>query len=99
MGNKKEDLDIVMSQIDNIVDLLMNKKPKVKEKYHPAPKAKEVKQFLDDTLGRTEKINSSVCVTCNATDVKFRNQVSRKEYTLSGMCQTCQDDFFETSQE
>ena len=70
MTNKKEDLDIVMSQIDNIVDLLMNKKPKVKEKYHPAPKAKEVKQFLDDTLGRTEKINSSVCVTCNATDVK-----------------------------
>ena len=99
MTNKKEDLDIVMTQIDNIADLLMNKRPEVKEKYHPAPKGKEVKQFLDDTLGRTEKIKSSACVSCDATDVKFRNQVSRKEYTLSGMCQTCQDDFFGTNQE
>ena len=67
---------------------------KSKESHQPAPKNKEVKQFLDDTLGRTEKIKSSLCVTCNATDVRFRNEISRKEYTLSGMCQKCQDDFF-----
>jgi len=67
---------------------------KPKESHQPAPKNKEVKQFLDDTLGRTEKIKSSLCVTCSATEVRFRNEISRKEYTLSGMCQKCQDDFF-----
>ena len=92
MRNKKEDLDVVEAQIDNIVDLLMNKKT-----YSPAPKAKEVKQFLDDTLGRSEKIKSSVCVSCDATDVVFKNEISRKEYTLSGMCQKCQDEFFGVS--
>jgi len=93
--NKKEDLDIVMEKIDNLVDLLMDKK----EKYQPAPKSKEISQFFDDTLDRTEKIKSSVCVTCNGTIVKFRNEISKKEYTLSGMCQVCQDDFFESNQE
>ena len=67
---------------------------KPKESRQPAPKNKEVKQFLDDTLGRTEKIKYSLCVTCSATEVRFRNEISRKEYTLSGMCQKCQDDFF-----
>ena len=25
----------------------------------------------------------------------FRDDLSRKEYTISGMCQDCQDDFFQ----
>ena len=90
--NKKEDLEVVEVQIDNIVNLLMNKKA-----YSPAPKNKEVKQFLDDTLDRSNRIKSSVCVSCDATDVVFRNEISRKEYILSGMCQKCQDEFFGVS--
>ncbi len=41
--------------------------------------------------------NEPVCVTCGNTKVSpsdFRDDVSRKEFGLSRMCQNCQDDFF-----
>ena len=45
-----------------------------------------------------EVIASGDCLTCDeARDLKatsFRDDVSRKEYAISGMCQSCQDDVF-----
>lgn len=28
-------------------------------------------------------------------ETEFRDELSRKEFKISGMCQACQDDFFE----
>ena len=38
----------------------------------------------------------SICVTCPApiVDADFDNELSRKEYGISGMCQSCQDNVF-----
>ena len=34
------------------------------------------------------------CVMCGEFDLSFRDELSRKEYGISGFCQGCQDDFF-----
>jgi len=69
----------------------MNPTPK-----HPA---------LDLLLGglarksRTETIRKGLCMTCDAEmfgniHYAFRDDISRKEYAISGMCQMCQDSVF-----
>ena len=44
-----------------------------------------------------ERADEKSCPTCTAIiDVsEFTDQLSIKEYGISGMCQKCQDDFFE----
>ena len=39
-------------------------------------------------------IRTNQCVSCDSEAVSFKDEISRKEYTISGMCQTCQDSFF-----
>ena len=43
--------------------------------------------------------SEGVCPTCNAPlkgdSSEFRDDISRGEYTISGMCQQCQDEVFE----
>ena len=34
------------------------------------------------------------CVKCGEGAVDFRDELSRKEYGISGLCQTCQDGIF-----
>jgi len=34
------------------------------------------------------------CVTCSGEATEFRDALSQKEYTISAMCQTCQDEVF-----
>jgi len=34
------------------------------------------------------------CVKCGSHAVDFTDELSRKEYGISGFCQGCQDDFF-----
>ena len=53
-------------------------------------------EFLAIMTGKDRRavIASRECMTCDHTDVKFRDDGSRKEYTISGMCQPCQDDVF-----
>ena len=37
------------------------------------------------------------CETCGKTfNIEFRDELSFKEYVISGMCQECQDDVFGT---
>jgi hypothetical protein len=36
------------------------------------------------------------CVTCGKQVTGFRDELSRKEYEISGMCQECQDGIEET---
>ena len=35
-----------------------------------------------------------ICVVCKSPAVAFRNALSEKEYSISGMCQRCQDSVF-----
>ena len=44
---------------------------------------------------RSEAFKNNTCVVCGGSATEFRDEVSRKEYSLSGMCQVCQDSFFE----
>mgnify|MGYP004455944823 FL=1 len=40
-------------------------------------------------------IDGGKCPTCSAEiDHNFRDELSLKEYKISGMCQDCQDSFF-----
>ena len=43
---------------------------------------------------RTTSIVDNVCVVCGGPASQFKDALSRKEYTISGMCQSCQDDTF-----
>ena len=48
---------------------------------------------FDDEVKRVEL---GLCPFCsNPVKVEdFRNEISRREFNISGMCQKCQDDFF-----
>jgi len=65
-------------------------------------RTKELQSFLDNfakkTFGRseTEAKEKGVCVFCGK-EIKmedFKDQLSIKEYEISGFCQKCQDDTF-----
>jgi len=44
--------------------------------------------------GTKEKIEQKKCPTCNNDIGEFRDEISKKEYKISGMCQKCQDEVF-----
>tara|TARA_B100000131_G_scaffold168442_1_gene162784 strand:+ start:8554 stop:8763 length:210 start_codon:yes stop_codon:yes gene_type:complete len=50
---------------------------------------------VDFAQPRSVAREGQTCVTCGGSAKEFKNAVSAKEYTLSGMCQVCQDKFFE----
>jgi hypothetical protein len=60
----------------------------------------ELEQFKEETafrlFGRSRSlaIAGSGCVKCGETATDFRDELSRKEYGISGFCQSCQDDIF-----
>ena len=65
-------------------------------------KTKEVMGFLNGMTaalfgrGLEDCMLNGICVTCHGPieDYDFRDELSRKEYGISGMCQTCQDKTF-----
>lgn len=71
----------------------------------PSKKSEGMKQLLDDfTLsvwGRTriDSIKQDICVGCGEEATSFTDAVSRKEYSISGLCQVCQDKVFGTDEE
>ena len=44
---------------------------------------------------RTDAIRAGICVKCGRSKVQFRNGASEREYSISGLCQSCQDSIFE----
>jgi len=62
----------------------------------PSYKAPGINDLLDHLSGtsRVQSITSDVCVFCQTAVGEFDNALSQKEFTISGMCQTCQNDFF-----
>ena len=72
----------------------------------PSKKSPGMERALDklgvDLLGgipRTKAIRDDVCAACKGPAKLFRSALSRKEYTISGMCQKCQDSVFGTDPE
>ncbi|KKL85636.1 hypothetical protein LCGC14_1952760 [marine sediment metagenome] len=65
----------------------------------PSEKAPGMEKALDSysvaTYGRsrTSSIKSDTCVACGAKapPESFKDALSKKEYSISGMCQSCQD--------
>lgn len=45
---------------------------------------------------RTESVEANRCISCNnpAPEESFRDAISLKEFTISSLCQTCQDGVF-----
>lgn len=60
----------------------------------PSDKAPEISNFLNDMFNRDGYIKKDICVACKGKADRFRNEISTKEYTISGMCQSCQDQTF-----
>jgi len=61
------------------------------------PKIDEVLDIVSESAGfgkRKDSIRRDVCVFCKEPALNFRDELSRKEYTISGMCQECQDKMF-----
>lgn len=72
----------------------------------PTPKAPAINDLLnrisDDN--RVQAIQSDRCINppmgCGQSiSAGFRDQISTKEYTISGLCQNCQDRIFGISDE
>jgi len=73
---------------------------------NPSNKSEALNSHLEDlsTLlygkSRVDTITKGVaCVTCKGVgrwgpNLDFRDDLSRKEYSISGMCQDCQDSVF-----
>lgn len=70
-------------------------------------KTKEVMGFLNGMtaalFGRSleDCMFNGICPCCHGPieDYDFRDEMSRKEFSISGMCQTCQDKTFRASDE
>ena len=43
---------------------------------------------------RSLAIAGNGCVKCGESATDFRDEISRKEFGISGFCQSCQDDIF-----
>ena len=69
----------------------------------PSEKSPEITRFLENTFGRSTALKNDVCIPaptgCGGPAVNFKDDLSRKEYTMSGLCQKCQDSVFGDSDE
>jgi len=65
----------------------------------PTNKANAINSMLSSVFGvdRVKTISEGYCASCDYTGIiatSFRDDISRKEYAISGLCQSCQDDVF-----
>ena len=62
----------------------------------PTKKSEGLEQGLKKIFGtdRRETIISNKCTICGKQATEFKDELSVKEYRISGMCQECQDGFF-----
>lgn len=69
----------------------------------PSDKSPEIEDFLEGYAGRTSAITADKCIKpplgCGGPATEFRDAISKKEYTISGLCQKCQDSIFGTGGE
>ncbi len=65
----------------------------------PTVKSPEITRLLEGFSGRTTAIKADRCVDkpigCGKPATVFRDDLSKREYCISGLCQQCQDSVFE----
>ncbi len=73
---------------NNLNELIMN-----------VPEIRENLAF--DVFGRSLKrsLVNCVCVCCKQEAVSFKDELSKREYKISGLCQKCQDGVFGSEDE
>jgi hypothetical protein len=54
-------------------------------------------EIAKEFFGRsaTEAFIEAICVDCGKPIEGFRDEISEKEYRITGLCQKCQDSIFE----
>jgi len=59
----------------------------------PSDKSPKMEATLTKLFGvdRRGTIESDICGWCGKPATEFRDELSRKEFTISGFCQSCQD--------
>ena len=63
-------------------------------------KSHEMESLLENMgqqlFGRSREVSSDnqLCISCGTDANHFRDEISRKEYGISKLCQTCQDSVF-----
>jgi len=64
----------------------------------PTEKSPAINDLLSKLAGRdrVESIKSDDCVACGEPATEFNDEISEREFKISGLCQDCQDDFFGT---
>ena len=62
----------------------------------PSKKSPAINQLINQTFGidREKSIDADVCALCRKPATNFRDALSRKEFSIGGMCQQCQDKVF-----
>ncbi len=72
----------------------------MKIEYRKNMKTAAMENMLDDMAkelfgrGRKVAMDNQMCVMCGNDANHFADELSRKEYGISGMCQSCQDGVF-----
>ena len=68
----------------------------------PSEKHPQLEKFLEANFGRTSAITHDVCIPapigCGKSVEGFRDALSKREYSISGLCQNCQDEIFGTGE-
>ena len=62
----------------------------------PTSKAPLIDLMLSNLAGKSREIQlaSELCMLCNGNANTFRDDISKREYAISGMCQVGQDQVF-----
>lgn len=58
------------------------------------PRRRYFTQFASKAIGGHNALNAGLCPTCSGEVGEFRDDLSIKEFSISGMCQKCQDSVF-----
>jgi hypothetical protein len=67
----------------------------------PTDKHPDIENLLTILSGRNrrEAVHEGFCTICGGPATEFKDKLSEKEFTISGMCQKCQDEVFSDPEE
>jgi len=67
----------------------------------PASKSPAIRRLQSMIVGTDvlSSIEQDRCVSCKGPATEFKTELARKEFSQSGLCQTCQDEEFTPSEE
>jgi len=62
----------------------------------PTVKTDAMNKFLNNKMvaNRVDSIFDNTCTLCKKEATEFRDELSKKEFSISGFCQKCQDSVF-----